>query len=68
MRLPVSCEPRFCMGLHIPDSYRLMDAAGIPVCEVNAEADALFLVNLLNLTSQDQRDAARAGLYRSAAE
>ncbi len=68
MRLPISFEPRYGMGLQIPNSYRILDAGGSWVCDVGSSIDAQFLCNLLNLTTEEMQDKARAALYREAAE
>jgi hypothetical protein len=55
------------MGLQIPDEYVIRDGAEMQVCIVWSAIDAHLLTNLLNLTTQEQRDRAAAKLYERAA-
>lgn len=53
----------------IPDSSQhTIYENGTPRFTCYSAADALYLTNLLNLTTREQRDQALAGMYRSAAE
>jgi hypothetical protein len=67
MRPPFQFEPQYCLGLEIPDSYIVRDGSGIPLGTVNSRGMAQELVNLLNLTTQEQRDRALLMLYEAAA-
>jgi len=67
MRPPFSFDPQYCMGLEIPDSYIVRDGAGIPLGTVNSRGTAQELVNLLNLTTPEQRTKALNMMYEDAA-
>lgn len=60
-------DTKFRHGIEYPDEYEIREN-GTARLKAHSLADAAFFTNLLNLTTQEQQDEARAGLYRSAAE
>lgn len=62
-----SCAPQMRQGIQ-DSSQHVISENGTPLFYVYGRGDALYLTNLLNLTTEEQRDQARAMLYQAAAE